>query len=70
MSPPSLTKKIMNNRRHIPRDGKKEPADFKRIVDILGEANYRGYLVLEYESGDPFGEIPKYLAKLREAITQ
>ena len=53
---------------HIPRDGKSEPADFKRIVDILGEANYRGYLVLEYESGDPFGEIPKYLDQLREAI--
>lgn len=53
---------------HIPRDGKREPADFKRIVDILGEANYRGYLVLEYESGDPFGEVPKYLDKLREAI--
>ncbi|MFT4546648.1 MAG: sugar phosphate isomerase/epimerase [Verrucomicrobiales bacterium] len=53
---------------HIPRDGKKEPADFKRIVDILGEANYRGYLVLEYEAGDPFNEVPTYLAKLREAI--
>jgi sugar phosphate isomerase/epimerase len=52
----------------IPRDGKKEPADFKRIVDILGEAGYRGYLVLEYESGDPYGEIPKYLDQLREAI--
>lgn len=53
---------------HIPRDGKKEPADFGRLVDILGEAGYRGYLVLEYESGDPFGEIPEYLDKLREAI--
>lgn len=53
---------------HIPRDGKKEPTDFKRIVDILGEANYRGYLVLEYESADPFGEIPKYLDQLRAAI--
>ena len=53
---------------HIPRDGKKEPADFKRIVDILGEAGYRGYLVLEYEAGDPYGEIPKYLDKLHEAI--
>ena len=53
---------------HIPRNGKKEPADFKRIVGILGEVGYRGYLVLEYEAGDPFGEIPKYLDKLREAI--
>jgi sugar phosphate isomerase/epimerase len=52
----------------IPRNGVKEPADFKRIVDILGEANYRGYLVLEYEAGDPFNEIPKYLDQLRAAI--
>lgn len=53
---------------HIPSNGKKEPADFKKIVDILAEANYRGYLVLEYESGKPYEEIPMYLEKLREAI--
>ncbi len=53
---------------HIPRDGKNEPADFKRIVDILSEAGYRGYLVLEYQAGDPIGEIPKYLDQLRAAI--
>ena len=49
----------------IPRDGKKEPADFKRIVNILAEANYKGYLVLEYEAEAPKKEIPGYLAKLR-----
>ncbi len=52
----------------IPRNGTKEPADFKRIVDILGEANYRGYLVLEYEAEDPFNEVPNYLDQLRTAI--
>lgn len=52
----------------IPRNGVKEPADFKRIVDILGEANYRGYLVLEYEANDPYNEVPKYLDQLRAAI--
>jgi sugar phosphate isomerase/epimerase len=52
----------------IPRNGTKEPADFKRIVDILGEANYRGYLVLEYEAEDPFNEVPHYLDQLRTAI--
>ena len=52
----------------IPRNGTKEPADFKRIVDILGEADYRGYLVLEYESDHPFEEVPQYLEKLRTAI--
>lgn len=52
----------------IPRNGTKEPADFKRIVDILGEADYRGYLVLEYESDHPFEEVPQYLEQLRTAI--
>ncbi len=52
----------------IPRNGTKEPADFNRIVDILGEAGYRGYLVLEYEEDEPFEEVPYYLDKLRAAI--
>ena len=52
----------------IPVNGKKEPADFKRIVDILGEAGFRGTLVLEYEGEDPYGELPRYVAGLREAI--
>lgn len=52
----------------IPRNGTKEPADFNRIVDILGEAGYRGYLVLEYENDQPFDEVPYYLGKLRAAI--
>ena len=29
--------------------GKKEPADFKRLAKIMRDANYRGYIVLEYE---------------------
>lgn len=51
-------------------DGKgKQPADLKRIVNILKQANYRGYVVLEYEeSADPRVEIPKYLNELRELI--
>lgn len=47
---------------------KKEPADLGRVVEILRKANYRGYLVLEYEESDPHGEIPKYLADLRKLI--
>lgn len=49
--------------------GQKEPADFERIVGILREANYRGYVVLEYEDReDPFVAIPRHLATLRAAI--
>ena len=52
-------------------DGKgREQADFARIVRILRDANYRGYVALEYEAKeDPMTAVPKYLAQLREAIT-
>jgi sugar phosphate isomerase/epimerase len=51
-------------------DGKKIPADLARVVQILKDANYRGYLALEYEaSEDPFQAIPPYLAELRKLIT-
>lgn len=48
---------------------KKVPADMPRIAKILREANYRGYVVLEYEeAGDPREECPKFLDQLREAL--
>lgn len=50
-------------------NGKKEPADFARIVDILKRANYRGYVAFEYEEPeDPMAEIPKYIDQLRKLI--
>ncbi len=54
----------------VKRDGQeKEPADFARIIDILREADYRGYVVLEYEeSADPFKAIPEHLDRLRGLI--
>ena len=52
-----------------PNNGPKEPADLARVVKILKDANYRGYLVLEYEEPEnPFEEVPKYLDQLRELI--
>lgn len=53
----------------VTRNGKKEHADLKRMVDILKGANYRGYVVLEYEESDPKKEIPGYIAQLRELIS-
>ena len=54
---------------HIPRDGKKEPADFQRLIDIMREANYSGYIVLEYEdNADPYKAVPEYLKQLRDCI--
>ena len=50
-------------------DRKRQPSDFKRLADILRDAGYRGYIVLEYEErGDPRKECPKFLDQLREAF--
>jgi sugar phosphate isomerase/epimerase len=50
--------------------GKKELADLARVVKILKEAHYRGFLVLEYESEeDPFVAIPRHLKRMRELIS-
>jgi sugar phosphate isomerase/epimerase len=51
-------------------DGKKAPADLGRFIKILKDANYRGYVVLEYEAAeDPFQAVPRYLKELRELIS-
>lgn len=48
---------------------KHEPADLARVVKILKDANYRGFLVLEYEAKDePLTAVPGYLKTLRELI--
>jgi len=50
-------------------DGKRQPADLKRIATILRSAAYRGYIVLEYEeAGDPRVECPQWIDRLREAF--
>lgn len=49
--------------------GQKQPADFQRLIGILREADYRGYVVLEYEDReDPFEAIPRHLESLARAI--
>jgi sugar phosphate isomerase/epimerase len=52
-------------------DGRKQPSDFPRLAAILRDANYRGYIVLEYEEdGDPRVECPKFINQLREAFVE
>ena len=47
----------------------KEPADLDRLVKILRDAGYQGFVTLEYEAeGDPYIEVPKYLDALRAAM--
>ncbi len=54
-----------------PRGAKaKEPADLKRIIGILREANYQGYVTLEYEAAeDPFKAVPEILKTLQPLLT-
>ena len=55
----------------IKRAGAKsmEPADLKKIAALLREANYQGWVALEYESKpDPFTAIPEHLKALRAAL--
>lgn len=53
----------------IAPSGKKQPADFERIVKILKDAGYRGFVALEYEEAEsPFEAIPKILEKLRSLM--
>jgi sugar phosphate isomerase/epimerase len=48
------------------RGAKQEPADLKRLVTILHEANYQGYVALEYESAeDPWKAVPGLLKRLK-----
>lgn len=51
-----------------PEPGKKAPADYARIVGILREINYRGYVALEYEGADPLKAVPVEIEKLRAAL--
>ncbi len=49
--------------------GTKQSADLARIVGILREADYRGYLVLEYEAAeDPLQAIPRYIDELKRIL--
>ena len=49
----------------ISNDGKREKSDWDRIVKMLAEGGYRGYMALEYEAKeDPFTAVPRHLATL------
>ena len=53
----------------LPAGGQKQPSDLARVIRILKQAHYRGYLVLEYEDeAEPRTAIPPLLKQLRELI--
>jgi sugar phosphate isomerase/epimerase len=49
---------------------KAERSDIPRVMKMLRDANYQGYVALEYESAeDPWTAVPRLLKQMREAIT-
>jgi sugar phosphate isomerase/epimerase len=46
----------------------KQTADLPRIMKILRDANYQGYLALEYEAADPWKEVPLWLKRMKELL--
>jgi sugar phosphate isomerase/epimerase len=52
------------------RGRSKEPADLSKVIAILREAKYSGYVVLEYNAPeDPKTAVPRYLKTLRSLIS-
>lgn len=49
-------------------NNEKEPTHLARVIKILKDAKYRGYVTLEFEEENPLEEIPKYLDQLRGMI--
>lgn len=53
----------------LSHNGKHEEADLGRVVRILADAGYRGYVALEYESSeDPKTAVPRHIETLRKHI--
>ena len=51
------------------RGHKMELADLKRLVKILRDANYQGFVALEYEAAeDPWTAVPRILKELGQAL--
>jgi sugar phosphate isomerase/epimerase len=52
------------------RDKPKEPADLARLIRILRESRYQGYVALEYEAAtDPWVAVPPALRELKNLMT-
>lgn len=52
-----------------PGKGPKQEADLPRVIKMLRDVNYRGFVTLEYEAEeDPAKAVPRYLQELRKLI--
>ncbi len=49
--------------------GMSQPTDLKRVVQILRDASYSGWVALEYEAApDPLQAIPAWLTQLKSLV--
>jgi sugar phosphate isomerase/epimerase len=49
--------------------GPKEPADVARVVRLLRDGGYQGFVALEYEAAEnPYDAVPRHLEELRSLI--
>ena len=56
---------------HVHVEHQNQPADWPRILKILGNAGYRGFLALEYEeTTDPMKVVPELIARMLRTIQQ
>jgi sugar phosphate isomerase/epimerase len=62
---------VVQLKTEIRRAGQKtEEADLKRLLDMLRNVNYRGYVALEHEAAeDPKVAVPRHVATLRKRIS-
>ena len=52
-----------------PKGGKKQDADYARVIEIMRKVKYRGFITLEYEAAeDPLTGIPKHLEAIRKVL--
>jgi sugar phosphate isomerase/epimerase len=52
-----------------PRGQQKQRADLSRILEVLRQANYQGYVALEYEAAeDPWKAVPPLLEEMSRAL--
>lgn len=49
-------------------NGEKEPADWKRLLGMIGNAGYKGYVGLEYEGDNAETDVPHFAATLHALV--
>lgn len=49
-------------------DGKRETADWNRLLGMIGKSGYKGYIGLEYESSHAESEVPGFAANLHAVV--